>query len=122
MLRVLRRKQHKQASNKFAMCPFDNVKPIKPCGTGSNHTAEKLRFGTLAIQFTPLYQCLSEEALKAVGPFYLVSMPGEVKDPTSSHWNSPPPECDYGAENAAPHLYRKKKNKKKNKKKKRQGP
>ena len=31
--------------------------------------------------------CLSEETLKAVGPFYLVSMPGEVKDPTSPHWN-----------------------------------
>ena len=31
-------------------------------------------------------QCLSEEKLKAVGPFYLVSMPGEVKDPTSLHW------------------------------------
>ena len=27
-------------------------------------------------------QCLSEKTLKAVGPFYLVSMPGEVKDPT----------------------------------------
>ena len=26
--------------------------------------------------------CLSNETLKAVGPFYLVSMPGEVKDPT----------------------------------------
>ena len=26
--------------------------------------------------------CLSEETLKAVGPFSLVSMPGEVKDPT----------------------------------------
>ena len=25
--------------------------------------------------------CLSEETLKAGGPFYLVSMPGEVKDP-----------------------------------------
>ena len=47
----------------------------------------KLRFGTLAIPFTPLCQCLSEETLKAVGPFYLVSMPGEVKDPTSLHWN-----------------------------------
>ena len=32
-------------------------------------------------------QCLSDETLKAVGPFYLVSMPGEVKDPTSPHWN-----------------------------------
>ena len=29
----------------------------------------KLRFGTLAIPFTPLCQCLSEETLKAVGPF-----------------------------------------------------
>ena len=26
--------------------------------------------------------CLSEETLKAGGPFYLVSIPGEVKDPT----------------------------------------
>ena len=26
--------------------------------------------------------CLSDETLKAVGPFYLVSMPGKVKDPT----------------------------------------
>ena len=28
--------------------------------------------------------CLSEETLKAGGPFYLVSMPGEVKDPTQT--------------------------------------
>ena len=34
-----------------------------------------------------LCQCLSEETLKAVGHFYLMSMPGEVKDPTSLHWN-----------------------------------
>ena len=33
------------------------------------------RFGTLAIPFTLLCQCLSEETLKAVGPLYLVSMP-----------------------------------------------
>ena len=26
--------------------------------------------------------CLSDETVKAVGPFYLVSMPEEVKDPT----------------------------------------
>ena len=38
-------------------------------------------FGTLAILFTP------NETVKAVGPFYLVSMPGEVKDPTSPHGN-----------------------------------
>ena len=41
-----------------------------------------IRFGTLAIPFILLCQCLSEETLKAVGPFYLVSMPGEVKEPT----------------------------------------
>ena len=27
-------------------------------------------------------RALSEETVKAVGPFYLASMPGEVKDPT----------------------------------------
>ena len=38
--------------------------------------------------------CLSDETLKAVGPFYLVSMPGEVKYPTRSwtpHSNLPSP-------------------------------
>ena len=40
------------------------------------------RFKTWPNLFTPLCSCLSEETLKAVGPFYLVSMPGEVKDPT----------------------------------------
>ena len=30
----------------------------------------------------PTFACLSEETLKAGGPFYLVSMPAEVKDPT----------------------------------------
>ena len=41
------------------------------------------RFEAWAISFTPLSlcPCLSEETVKAVGPFYLVSMPGEVKDP-----------------------------------------
>ena len=29
--------------------------------------------------------CLSYETVKAVGPFYLVSMPGEVKDPTRGY-------------------------------------
>ena len=46
----------------------------------------QLRFGTLAIQFTPLCQRLSEETLQSIGPFYLVSMPEEVKDPASTHW------------------------------------
>ena len=54
---------------------------------GSNPTAGDFEFGTLAIPLTLLCQCLSDETLKAVGPFYLVSMPGEVKYPTSPHWN-----------------------------------
>ena len=29
-----------------------------------------------------IYLCLSEETLNAGAPFYLVSMPGEIKDPT----------------------------------------
>ena len=41
---------------------------------GSNHL--------LPFCVHPLCLCLSEETLKAVGPFYLMSMPGEVKDPT----------------------------------------
>ena len=31
---------------------------------------------------SPHIACLSEETLKAYGPFYLVSVPGEVKYPT----------------------------------------
>ena len=55
---------------------------------GSSPAAVKtFRFGALTIPFTPPCQCLSDETLKAVGPFYLVSKPGEVKDPTSPHWN-----------------------------------
>ena len=41
-------------------------------------TLLQLRFATLVIPFTQLYQCISEETLKAAGPFYLVAMPGEV--------------------------------------------
>ena len=40
---------------------------------GSNPAAA-IRFRTLAIPFTPLCWCLSEETLKAVGPVYLVSI------------------------------------------------
>ena len=39
-------------------------------------------FEAWATSFTPLCLCLSEESVKAVSPFYLVSMPGEVKDLT----------------------------------------
>ena len=37
---------------------------------GSSPTSvKKIRFGTFAIPFTPLCQCLSDETVKAVGPF-----------------------------------------------------
>ena len=42
------------------------------------HFGKTFRFETLAIPFTPLCQCLSEETVKAVGPFYLVSMLGAI--------------------------------------------
>ena len=47
-------------------------------GSNPTGTASEL-WATL---FTWLCQCLSEVTLKAVGPFYLVSMPWEVKYPT----------------------------------------
>ena len=65
-------------------CAGDRTVPVR---FGFESRCGKLCFGTLAIPFTPLCQCLSEETLKAVGPLYLVSMPGEVKYPTSPHWN-----------------------------------
>ena len=33
-----------------------------------------------------VYMCLSGETLKAGGPFLLVSISGEIKYPTSMHW------------------------------------
>ena len=61
---------------------------VRASTDGSSPTSVKtFLFGTLAIPFTPLCQCLSDETVKAVGRFYLVSMPGEVKYPTSPHWN-----------------------------------
>ena len=45
-----------------------------------------IRCKNLALYIRDCVSCLSDETLKAVGPFYLVSMPGEVKDPTSLHW------------------------------------
>ena len=49
----------------------------RPGGPGfESRYSNLIRFGTLAIPFTRLCHCLSEETLKAVGPFYLVSMPG----------------------------------------------
>ena len=46
---------------------------------GNNIYPVKTWFSTLET----VHLCRSDEKLKAVGPFYLVSMPGEVKDPTT---------------------------------------
>ena len=61
------------------------------CGGVDNHTVwwsgmvvraldSQLRGAGFKSNFTPL--CLSDGTLKPVTPFYPVSMPGEVKDPT----------------------------------------
>ena len=90
---------------------------------GSTATAGDFAFGTLAILLTLLCQCLSDETLKAVGPFYLVSMPGEVKDPTmqsalecvtvvdSTSHSKNPPVCEYAALDAALHSIRRRRKK-----------
>ena len=49
----------------------------------------KLRFGTLAIPFTPLCQCLSEETLKAVGPFYQSALECVTVVDSTTHSNPP---------------------------------
>ena len=55
---------------------------------GSSPTSVKtVLFRNFGNSVYPACQCLSDETVKAVGPFYLVSMPGEVKYPTSPHWN-----------------------------------
>ena len=52
-------------------------------GTGiQNHLR---RFKAWATSFTPLCLYLLEETVKAVGLFYLVPQPGEVKDPTQGN-------------------------------------
>ena len=85
---------------------------------GSSPTSVKtFLFGTLAIPFTPLCQCLSDETVKAVGTFYLHGVyargskrshhsalecvPVTVVDFTSQ--SKPPQKCVYSAEKAALH-------------------
>ena len=55
---------------------------LNPCLWGVVAQWLECCFKTWASLFMPHCPCLSEETLKAVGPFCLVSMPGEVKDPT----------------------------------------
>ena len=46
--------------------------------------------------------CLSDETLKAVGPFYMASMPGEVKDPTQMCNLSWTPHSNLEKDNSKP--------------------
>ena len=43
------------------------------------------RFAAWVISFSPHRLCLSEEILRVIGPFYLVSVAGEVND--KNHWS-----------------------------------
>ena len=68
----------------------------------------QLRFGTLAIPFTPPCQCLSEETLKIrlLSGVYARgskrSHQSALECVTTHSKKTPrPPECDYAAENAA---------------------
>ena len=55
----------------------------RPARVRSPWEARIIRCNNLALYIRDCESlCLSDETLKAVGPFYLVSMPGEVKDPT----------------------------------------
>ncbi len=60
---------------------------VTPAAGERSPTRHIIRCKNMALYIRDcLSLCLSDETLKAVGPFYLVSMPGEVKDPTSLHW------------------------------------
>ena len=57
-----------------------------PLVAGSTHgpgTSHVIRCKNLALYIRDCVSlCVSDETLKTIGPFYVVSMPGEVKDPT----------------------------------------
>ena len=54
---------------------------VEPSVEGTRVQDHLCHFEAWAISVTPLCPCLWEETVKAVGPFYLGSMPGELKDP-----------------------------------------
>ena len=67
--------------------PGSNVRLSRRRPGFAPRTRNIIRCKNLALYIRDcVYLCLSDETLKAVGPFYLVSMPGEVKYPTSLHW------------------------------------
>ena len=63
------------------LCFRLSVRDCISCWGGVAQWLERC-FETWASSFTPYCLYLSDEILKAVGPFYLVSMSGEVKGPT----------------------------------------
>ena len=69
----------------------ESVRALAWTGDRTVPAGFKSRCGNFAselwqFRLIPLCQCLSEETLKSCRSFYLVCMPGEVKDPTSLHW------------------------------------
>ena len=78
---------YKSNSILFLPTPFrlsTSAMPQLLCEDNGQNTVVQFHlhcFKAWAVSFTVLCLCLLEEAVKAVGPFDLVSMPGEVKDP-----------------------------------------
>ena len=63
---------------------YDDKDPSVGGGGGHGRVVQSHLTGTVVSKLRqfPSFACLSEETLKVSGPFYLVSMPGEIKDPT----------------------------------------
>ena len=65
------------------VCNFDSLQFRHFQPENGNVVVPVILSSNLAINIGDcLSLCLSKDTLKAIGPFYLVSMPGEVKDPT----------------------------------------
>ena len=76
---------------KLTIFPFQQLKFNYLDEIGWNSTETQLSFSWVSTKLFCLGAALpvsfGGDTKKSVGPFYLVSMPGEVKDPTSPHWN-----------------------------------
>ena len=55
-------------------------------GPGFKTTSAVSKLGQVRL---PHFACVFRKRVKAVGPFYLVSMPGEVKDPKQGNGKKP---------------------------------
>ena len=90
------RDSKRKSSLVFSPVPAQDYKIVGCGGSGFKTTcsrASHISVGGTGVQnlkawatsFNPLCPCLSEETVKTVDPFYLVPMPGGVKDPTQGN-------------------------------------